>query len=377
MTLLACAGLFTKSLLNVSRVDLGIKVDNVVTFGISPELNAYKSERSRQLFERLEEELAALPGVTGVTTALVPLLAGSNWGSDVQVEGFQSGPDIDSNSRFNEVGAGYFRTMGVPLIAGREFTRADVLGSPKVTIVNEAFAKKFNLGRNAVGKRIGSGRTGEAHGHRDRRPGAERQVQRGQARGPAALLPAVPAGRRGRNDDVLRAHRRSTRRRFSSTSRRSWQSSTPICRSRICARSTQQVRNNVFLDRLMTTLSAAFAVLATLLAAVGLYGVLAYTVTQRTREIGLRMALGAAPSRVRVMVLRQVAIMTVIGGVIGLTAAVAAGRGAQSLLYQLQGSDPLVLAASAIVLTLVALGAGLIPAHRASRLDPMRALRYE
>ena len=208
MTLLACAGLFTKSLLNISRVDLGIKVDNVVTFGISPELNAYKSERSRQLFERLEDELAALPGVTGVTTALVPLLAGNNWGSDVQVEGFQSGPDIDSNARFNEVGAGYFRTMGVPLIAGREFTRADILGSPKVTIVNEAFAKKFNLGRDAVGKRIGSGRHGRSAGHRDRRPGAERQVQRGQARGPAALLPAVPAGRRGRIDDVLRPHRR-------------------------------------------------------------------------------------------------------------------------------------------------------------------------
>ncbi len=126
-----------------------------MTFSISPVRNAYKSERSRQLFERLEDELAALPGVTGVTTALVPLLAGSNWGNDVQVEGFQADPDIDSNSRFNEVGAGYFRTMGVPLIAGREFTRADALGSPNVTIVNEAFAKKFNLGRDAVGKRIG------------------------------------------------------------------------------------------------------------------------------------------------------------------------------------------------------------------------------
>ena len=139
----------------------------------------------------------------------------------------------------------------------------------------------------------------------------------------------------------------------------------------------QQVRNNVFLDRMMTTLSAAFAVLATLLAAVGLYGVLAYTVTQRTREIGLRMALGAAPSRVRVMVLRQVAVMTAIGGVIGLGVAILASRGAQSLLFQLQGWDPLVLTASAVILTLVALGAGLIPAHRASQLDPMRALRYE
>jgi ABC-type antimicrobial peptide transport system permease subunit len=139
----------------------------------------------------------------------------------------------------------------------------------------------------------------------------------------------------------------------------------------------EQVQNNVFMDRLMTTLSAAFATLATLLAAIGLYGVLAYTVTQRTREIGLRMALGAAPGAVRAMVLRQVAMMTVIGGVIGLGFAVWAGRGAQSLLYQMQGWDPLVLGASAVALTIVALGAGLIPAHRASRLDPMKALRYE
>jgi len=376
MTLLACAGLFTKSLLNVSRVDLGINVQNVVTFGISPELNAYKSERSRQLFGRLEEELAALPGVTGVTTALVPLLAGNNWGSDVRVEGFQSGPDIDSNARFNEVGAGYFRTMGVPLIAGREFTRADVLGSPKVAIVNEAFAKKFNLGRDAVGKRMGSGREREAldveivglvqnakysEVKREVPPLFFRPYQQDDDVGsmtfyvrtgidPSPFLANIPKVVAKLDPNL------------------------PVENLRTLE---QQVQNNVFMDRLMTTLSAAFAVLATLLAAVGLYGVLAYTVTQRTREIGLRMALGAAPARVRVMVLRQVAIMTVIGGAIGIGLAVAAGRGAQSLLYQLQGSNPMVIAASAVVLTFVALGAGLIPAHRAASLDPMRALRYE
>ena len=376
MTLLACAGLFTRSLLNVSRVDLGIKVDNVVTFGISPELNAYRSERSRQLFARLEEELAALPGVTGVTTALVPLLGGSNWGSDVQVEGFQSGPDIDSTSRFNEVGAGYFRTMGVPLIAGREFTPADILGSPKVTVVNEAFAKKFNLGRDAVGKRIGSGRTGEALDIEI--VGLVQNAKYSEVKREVPPLFFRPY----RQDDSVGMMTFYVRTGVDPSSFlvnipkvvAKLDPNLPIENLRTLE---QQVQNNVFLDRLMTTLSAAFAVLATLLAAVGLYGVLAYTVTQRTREIGLRMALGAAPSRVRVMVLRQVAIMTVIGGVIGLTAAVAAGRGAQSLLYQLQGSDPVVLAASAIVLTLVALGAGLVPAYRASRLDPMRALRYE
>ena len=139
----------------------------------------------------------------------------------------------------------------------------------------------------------------------------------------------------------------------------------------------QQVRENVFLDRFISVLSASFACLATLLAAVGLYGVLAYTVSQRTREIGLRMALGAAPSRVRAMVLRQVGVMVAVGGAIGLAGAIGLGRLAQSLLFELQGTDPLVLIAAAVSLSIVALAAGFIPAHRASQVDPMSALRYE
>jgi ABC-type antimicrobial peptide transport system permease subunit len=139
----------------------------------------------------------------------------------------------------------------------------------------------------------------------------------------------------------------------------------------------EQVRENVFIDRLITVLSAAFAGLATLLAAIGLYGVLAYTVAQRTREIGLRMALGASPAQVRRMVLAQVGRMTLVGGVIGLLAAVALGRAAQSLLFDLQGYDPAVLASAAIVLALVAIGAGYVPALRASQIDPMGAMRYE
>jgi ABC-type antimicrobial peptide transport system permease subunit len=139
----------------------------------------------------------------------------------------------------------------------------------------------------------------------------------------------------------------------------------------------EQVRNNTFLDRMMTTLSVAFALVATLLAAIGLYGVLAYTVAQRTREIGLRMALGAAPDRVRAMVLRQVAIMTVVGALVGLTGALGVGHAAQSMLFQMRGADPAVLALSAVAVAVVALGAGLLPAHRASRVDPMTALKYE
>jgi ABC-type antimicrobial peptide transport system permease subunit len=139
----------------------------------------------------------------------------------------------------------------------------------------------------------------------------------------------------------------------------------------------QQVRENVFLDRMITTMSASFAALATLLAAIGLYGVLAYSVAQRTREIGVRMALGADSARVQRMVLRQVGMMTLIGGVIGIAGAVGLGKGAESLLYQLQGYDPIVFATAVVLLVLVALGAGYLPALRASRIDPMTALRYE
>ena len=375
MTLLVAAGLFTRSLMQISRVDLGLEIDNLVTFGISPELNGYTPERSRILFERLEDDLRAMPGVVAATASLVPALSGSNWGSDVQVEGFESGPDIDNNARFNEVGAGYFRTMGIPLIAGREFARADTLKAPKVAIVNEQFAKKFNLGRDAVGKLIGSGPDDKLD---TEIVGLVQNAKYSEVKDevpPLFFRPYAQDDRIGSASFYVRT----------SLDPEEFLASVPKAVARLdpnlpvenLRTMPQQVRDNVFLDRFISVLSAAFACLATLLAAVGLYGVLAYTVAQRTREIGLRMALGAEPARVRGMVLRQVAIMTVVGGVLGLGAAFWLGRLSQSLLYQLDGHDPVVMAVSAVLLTLVALGAGFIPANRASRVEPMRALRYE
>ncbi len=155
-TLLISAGLFLKSLVNVTHVELGVRVDDVVTFGISPERSGYDSTRFRLLYQRVEGELAALPGVTGVTSSRVPLLGGSNWGTDVYVQGFAHGPDVDNNSRFNEVGAGYFGMLGIPILSGREFTPSDRDGSGNVAIVNETFAKKFHLGTDAVGKFMSS-----------------------------------------------------------------------------------------------------------------------------------------------------------------------------------------------------------------------------
>ena len=372
MALLIAAGLFTRSLFNISRVDLGLKIDNLVTFGLSPELNGYTSERTRTLFERLEDELAATPGVTSVTSSLVPALGGSNWGSSVQVTGYPTGPDVDNDARFNEVGAGYFKTMGIPLIAGREFTRSDSLKAAKVAIVNESFAKKFKLGRDAVGKMMGTDKLDIQI------VGLVQDAKYSEVKGqipPIFFLPYAQDDGFGSAAVYVRTSLDPEE--FLATLPKVVARLDPNLPLESLRTMPQQVRQNVFLDRFITLLSAAFAALATLLAAIGLYGVLAYTVAQRTREIGLRMALGAEPSRVRGMVLKQVAIMTVVGGAIGLGGAVWLGKLAESLLFEMKGHDPVVLIGSTIVLSVVSLAAGFIPAHRASRVEPMRALRYE
>jgi predicted permease len=375
MALLAIAGLFTKSLVNVNRVDLGMNAENVITFAVSPQLNGYPPERSRQLFAQIEEELARQPGVLGVTSAMVPLLSGSNWGTNVYVQGFAAGPDTDTNSRYNELGPDYFRTLGVPLLAGREFTVSDTLGAPKVAVVNEAFARKFNMGRDVVGKRMSIGNASKLD---IEIVGFAQNAKYSEVKGEIPPLFFTPYRqderigfitfyvRTGLDPERMLPAMQTVVTRLDPT--------LPVDNLRTLP---QQVQQNVFLDRFVTTLSAAFAGLATLLAAVGLYGVLAYTIAQRTREIGLRMALGADAASVRGMVLRQVGLMTLIGGVLGLSLAALAGWSAQSLLFELKGYDPAVLGGSAAVLALVAFSAGIIPAQRAARVDPMRALRYE
>jgi predicted permease len=377
MALLIAAGLFIKSLSNVSRVDLGLNTNNVITFAVSPRLNGYEPEDSQTLFARLEEELGAIPGVTAVSAAMVPLLTGSNWGTDVSVEGFESGPDIDDNARLNVVGAGYCNTLGIPLVAGREFSQSDILGTQKVTLINEVFARKFGLDpREAVGKWMSSddmasdldiqivgvfGETKYSDVKQETQPLFFRPYRQREGLGditfylrtsidPREVMQAIPGLVSGLDANL------------------------PIENLKTLE---QVVSENVVLDRLVSNLSAAFAVLATVLAAIGLYGVLAYTVALRTREIGLRMALGANSGKVRSMVLWQVGRMTIIGGVLGIGAGLGLGRAARSLLYGYEGTDPLVIGAVAVLLTLVALGAGYIPAVRASRIDPMGALRYE
>ena len=308
---------------------------------------------------------------------MIPVLAGSNWGTDVSVEGFESGPDIDDNSRYNVVGAGYFHTLGIPLVAGREFSMSDVLGAPRVAVVNEVFAQKFGLnGPEAVGKWMS---TNDMSDELDIQIigliGDAKYSQVKQETPPLFFLPYRQRESIGAISFYLRTGTDpGVVMRAIPSVIHSLDANLPVEELKTL---DQQVRESIFLDRLISSLSASFAILATLLAAIGLYGVLAYTVTQRTREIGLRMALGANSQRVRRMVLWQVGKMTIVGGIVGIGAGLGLGRAARSLLYGHEGTDPLVIGIVAMLLTLVALGAGYIPAFKASKVDPMGALRYE
>jgi predicted permease len=373
MTLLITAGLFLRSLTNISRVDLGLQADRIVTFAVSTELNGYDTDRSRVFFQRLEEELAAIPGVTSVTSGLVPVLSNSTWNTDVSVQGFERTPDTNATVSYNQVSTDFFSTFGIPLIAGRDFSAADNANAARVVVVNEEFVRRFGLGDEAVGKLMGVGNATDreiigvvrnskyAGVKEETRPvfyTAWRQATRvGQlnfyVRGDveeATLLRAIPRVVAALDPNL------------------------PVQNLKTMP---QQVRENIFMDRMIGTLATSFAVLATLLAAIGLYGVLAYTVAQRTREFGIRLALGADAAGLRGIVLRQIGVMLLIGGVLGVGAALALGRGAASLLYGVGGSDPLSIIGATVLLSLLAMIAGLIPARRAAGIEPVTALRYE
>jgi predicted permease len=375
MVLLVLAGLFTQSLANIASMDLGLRPETVATFSLSPDLNGYEPERSREVIRRIEEELAALPGVTGVATAEVPVIAGLSRTSNVSVQGFEAGPDTDTNANHNVVGPGFFRTLQIPLLSGRDFSDADLAGRPRVAIVNETFANKFGLGADAVGKRMAIGSGGpldiEIVGLvRDAKySDVKEQVP------PQYFLSRLQEEESGYAnfyarteldpEGLLTAMKRVVADVDAKLPVR-WLSTLPSA-----------IRDRLFLDRLIGMLSGGFAALATLLAAVGLYGVLSYSVAQRTRELGLRQALGATRQQLRRMVLRQVGWMGLIGGVVGLVLALVLGRAAEAVLFGLTGYDPLVLTAATIVLSAVVLAAGYLPARRASNTNPLDALRYE
>jgi predicted permease len=375
MLLLVLAGLFTKSLTNVARQDLGVAVDSLVSFSVSPRLNAYTPERLADFYERLEETLAAQPGVVSVGSTALPLLGDFALRQPWSVDGFETTAGANTTAAIGIVGNDFFAALGVPLRAGRVFTDRDVAGAPQVAIVNETFARRFNV--TDVGRRLSGGTAPSSYpfeiigivadskntsvkGETEPMVYFSRYQFAGAAQAmfyylragvdPEALLATIPRVVAEFDPEV------------------------PVTNLKTLVTTVQE---SVYIDRLLSMLSAGFAALATLLAGIGLYGVLAYNVTQRTRELGLRLALGAAPARLRTMVLKQVGAMALIGAGAGLIAALALGRVAESVLFGMSGRDPVVLGAAVAVLAAVVLAGAWLPARRASRIEPTEALRCE
>jgi predicted permease len=375
--LLVGAGLFARSLSNLKRLDLGVRAEQLVTFTIAPEQNGYTPVRSVALFDQLRDSLAGLPGVTSVSAAEIPVFTDSNSGSNITVEGYQPQNDEEMNVNQNYVGPDYFSTMGIPLIAGREFNIGDAGNSTKAAVVNETMARRFFAGREAVGAHFAFGAGDKVHPDiqivgvvKDSKHGSVREKAR-----PFVYIPYSQEKTVGRLTFYVKTQQGIGQ--MALTLRREVQrldANLPVFELKTLE---QQIDESLFADKFLTSLSLSFAVLAAVLAVIGLYGVMAYTVTRRTREIGIRMALGATRGNVSWLILREVVVLAAIGLIVGLPAAYALGHVTESLLYGVKVSDPIVFAGAALLLSTGTLLGGYLPARRAAATDPLKALRCE
>jgi predicted permease len=377
LLLLIGAGLFLQSLNNLKGLNPGFHTENLVTFALDPTLNGYKRERSLEFYRQLQERLSGLGGVTSSALAVVGVLDNDEWDSSVTVDGYTAKQGEYINPHMQYVSPGFFDTLKIPVLLGRDFTLRDIPGAPKVAIVNEKFAKRYFGDANPIGRRLGMGSNpgtktdieivGVVHDtkYEDMRQEIPHELYLPYRQ--TDFVTGMNAYVRTQADpsNVFSALRRTVQ---------EVDSSVPVFGMRTLE---QQVDQTLVTERMLATLSSAFGLLATLLAAIGLYGVMAYMVARRTREIGIRMALGAQSGSVVWMVMREVMALAVIGIAIGLAAAWGATRLVETQLFGIKPTDLLTMGLSAAGIATVAAMAGYFPARRATGIDPMRALRWE
>jgi predicted permease len=372
--LLFGAGLFVKSLQNLRTIDTGVALENLVTFQIAPALSGYDDQRGSLLYQQILERLRAAPGIRAAGVATVAILAGDEWDSTMSVEGHRPQDGEDMQAFMNTLSPGYLETMRIPIQEGRDFRESDAMANAIVAIVNRKFANHFFTKGTAIGKHIGFGvgpqtkLSIEIVGvvadslYEGPREGVRRQV----------FLPRWGNGSGAfyvRTTEASGAAYGTIRREV-----RHVDATMPVYELKTVQGQLDEILTT---DRLVAVLSAGFGLLATMLASIGLYGVMAFVVARRKKELGIRLALGAQRTRVLWMVMREVLLLVGLGLGVGIPAAIGAGRFVAAELYGVQGYDPGVAFATAAILLIVALLAGLIPAHRASQIDPILALRYE
>jgi predicted permease len=377
LLLLTGGALFARTLWNLRKQNLGLSTENLITFSISPQLGGYDVPRTVALVDQVRERLAGLPGVQGVASSQIAVLTGTDMGGNITVEGRENLDTDERHVNYDAVSANYFSTMRVPLLSGREFNAGDTATSTKVAIINEAMVRKFFAKRDPIGVHFAMGSGNDVKPDieivgvvRDTREAHVRDLER-----PFFYRPYSQFGKlhgmsfyvRTQQDPLLIANAmRETVREADAN--------LPVYDLKTVQR---VVDEDLFAERVIAGLSAAFGGLAALLAALGIYGVLAYLVVQRTREIGIRLALGAAAGHVRGLVFKEVGWMVAAGTLVGLPAAYGLARLSESLLYGVHAGDVPVYAASLGIICLVAFAACYIPSRRATRIDPIVALRYE
>jgi predicted permease len=375
MLLLAGAGLFARSLYNLRAVDPGFEVERMLTFAIDPTLSGYEQQRTHQLYETLQRELSGVPGVRSVSMSELGVLSGNSWSMTVRVDGYQPREDENMNPNVDGVGPRFFSTMGVPLLSGREFNEKDVAGAPRVAIVNETMARRYWGNESPVGRRIAFGRNSAAE---IEIVGVVRDMRSQQLREEPLRFVYVPYRQNEELTQLTFYVRAAGDPSSIATSiRQTVQRLDPTLPLFDLKTMDVQVAESLFVDRMVAALSVAFGALATLLAAIGLYGVMSYAVMRRTREIGIRMALGAGRAGVLWLVLKEVAVLSLVGVAGGLAGTLYLTRRVESQLFGITPTDPLTLAAAVFMLLAVALLAGFIPARRAATIDPILALRVE
>jgi len=377
LLLLIGAGLFIRSLSNLKDLDPGFQIGNLLEFQIDPTLSGYKPERSLDFYRQLHENLNAIPGVESSALAIMPVLAGDEWDNSMAVEGFANTPTNTPDPHMQFVSPDYFKTLRIPILAGRDFRMTDARSAPQVCIVNEKFAKKYFKDGNALGRHIGMG--GD--------PGTKLDIEIVGIVGDTkyeSMREEVPIEVYQPYRQVnfvlgMMGYARTTRppeQAFSSIRRvvNNLDPNLPVSSMETLEKQQQE---SLIAERLVAALSAGFGILATLLAAIGVYGVMAYVVAQRTREIGVRMALGAARGDVVWLVMKDVLVLAAIGIAIGLPAALALTKLAKSQLFGIQPNDALNIVLATGAIALVAALSGYVPARRATLVDPVRALRWE